>query len=507
MRITGSVRYESGAVPSNGMMVLRLLFADRTELHATAELHRSGEFAANIEFPADTAPELELRTTFVLPPFSIVHDTQRLVAARDPEARIEVVLPGAPPIRTPIANWVGGRLRAPARLQFATRGPYADIRIPGLANSSAVGSPALPVEVRYVLLPPGAQFSGVETITGTVRRVSGPPPRIVQAPRRDTPAPVIHGQRRLIEQRPAVWAPRSDVLRLSRENDDPVSPAPVMVAGSESHEWGTLITLHLHPVRYGHIDGDYIHTPELSFRLHYKDVASANSERARADISGFGLLPNATGATQLAGILSKGHLDHAYPGWVISPNNVGSPDKTPMIILTDEYEWDDGQSSDRLRVQAAKPMRKAATAKGLSAQFERLAEWKTSRGTPTRVFTVSEIVDLFEKGGLAPELPPPSTLPPQGGLGQPDLCTMLRAFVAHARRLWGTQYILIGGGPHIVPMRYVVSRDVGYGTVGADVSPARAERLQPSSNLARPASLWMEQGPAWLCCGWRVAGE
>ena len=68
----------------------------------------------------------------------------------------------------------------------------------------------------------------------------------------------------------------------------------------------------------------------------------------------------------------------------------------------------------------------------LVGEFQRLADWKTSKGTPAVVKTVSWIRSNYS--GF-------------------DDAAKIRSFIKDAYRLWGTDYVLFGGDIHVVPER------------------------------------------------------
>jgi hypothetical protein len=65
-------------------------------------------------------------------------------------------------------------------------------------------------------------------------------------------------------------------------------------------------------------------------------------------------------------------------------------------------------------------------------EFQRLADWKTSKGTPAVVRTVTWIRNNYSG---------------------PDDAAKIRSFLVDAFRLWGTDYVLLGGDLRVVPGR------------------------------------------------------
>jgi len=78
--------------------------------------------------------------------------------------------------------------------------------------------------------------------------------------------------------------------------------------------------------------------------------------------------------------------------------------------------------------------------------FQRLADWKTKKGLPTVVKKVSWINQNYF--GV-------------------DLQDKIRNFIRDCYSNWGTVYVLLGGGPEIVPCRYTRNFCRGYAASGA----------------------------------------
>ena len=115
----------------------------------------------------------------------------------------------------------------------------------------------------------------------------------------------------------------------------------------------------------------------------------------------------------------------------------------PHLIITDNYSWPESIAlADGTTRPPTIAERGASLTGDMIAEFERLAEWKTAKGMQSRVVTVSQIVSgnfgHFTQGGFAR-----------------DLQEVIRNFVKHAYKNWGTLYLLIGGDVGVVPMRKV----------------------------------------------------
>jgi len=78
------------------------------------------------------------------------------------------------------------------------------------------------------------------------------------------------------------------------------------------------------------------------------------------------------------------------------------------------------------------------TTDALSAEYQRLADWKTEKGVATVVRTV-EWIEAHTRNGV-------------------DLPETMRFFIQDAYAKWGITYVLLGGDTDILPPRYAMSR-------------------------------------------------
>jgi hypothetical protein len=67
-------------------------------------------------------------------------------------------------------------------------------------------------------------------------------------------------------------------------------------------------------------------------------------------------------------------------------------------------------------------------------KFQQLADWKTLSGSPAKVISVDAIRQAYP--GV-------------------DIAEQIREFIKDAHRLWGTEYVLLGGNAPIVPVRWI----------------------------------------------------
>ncbi|MDD3643797.1 MAG: C25 family cysteine peptidase, partial [Candidatus Krumholzibacteria bacterium] len=121
----------------------------------------------------------------------------------------------------------------------------------------------------------------------------------------------------------------------------------------------------------------------------------------------------------------------ALSGIVVNPEDASS-------YLFDEIVVDEG---DRGFMPAYQPGLEGSavsyviiTDAAMSAEYQRLADWKTKKGIPTVVRTVEWIEQNFRSGA--------------------DLGETVRNFIRAAYEKWGADYVLLGGDTDVIPARF-----------------------------------------------------
>ncbi|HWN83215.1 MAG TPA: C25 family cysteine peptidase, partial [Candidatus Udaeobacter sp.] len=89
------------------------------------------------------------------------------------------------------------------------------------------------------------------------------------------------------------------------------------------------------------------------------------------------------------------------------------------------------------------------TSQALSSEFQRLADWKTQKGSQAVVRTVEWIDQTYPNGV--------------------DRAERIRFFVRDAYQNWGTAYVLLGGDSDVIPVRYSQSLFFGGESIPSDL--------------------------------------
>lgn len=122
------------------------------------------------------------------------------------------------------------------------------------------------------------------------------------------------------------------------------------------------------------------------------------------------------------------------------PNLAQQIAEVPYVIITDNYRWYSNQYIEKYS-------KGDKISDKIVAEFDRLAQWKTSKGVRSKVVTVSQIVDGDEFGDMTDK----------GKVR--DLPEVIRNFIKYANEYWKTSYFLLGGDVNVVPIRYLCGSD------------------------------------------------
>jgi hypothetical protein len=162
--------------------------------------------------------------------------------------------------------------------------------------------------------------------------------------------------------------------------------------------------------------------------------------------------PGGTGGFDTPWAMSAVQEERPFGGF--RPTEFPSLEGPPvnMVIITDDVRVDGSSIS------------------GMTDVFEDLAEWKTSKGIPAVVKTLTWIDTTYS------------------GVDRPE---KIRNFVKDAAEKWGTQYVLLGGDLEIVPTRFL-------GGLGID--PHISLRPDPPGDMyyAELDDNWNQDGNAYF---------
>jgi hypothetical protein len=279
---------------------------------------------------------------------------------------------------------------------------FVSLEMEGLRPLANVGEPALPADVLQFVIPSDARvedvvasFIGETELPGTYRVMPVQP----EAPVGEVPE----------------WADPDPTIY----TDDALFPPSRVVYLGDGYLGGYRIaSVAVYPLQYAPATGRLILATDVSVELELAPGADRSRPRHRMTASSDRLYRNVVRAMvenpeDVGGSRSAPAdvVDEVGPTG-FSPRYTPSLDGSPVeyvIITTEEFE----------------------------PYFSDLVDWKTKKGIPTVVRTVSWIESNYPGGCDTPE--------------------RIRMFIADAYSSWGTTYVLLGGDTSIVPPRYIWS--------------------------------------------------
>ncbi|AET64084.1 hypothetical protein Mhar_0706 [Methanothrix harundinacea 6Ac] len=403
-------------------------------------------------YQKDAAPDLfearpEIFLRIFTPPFRFLMDTKEKMqwGAKD-EEHIELEIPReklgqlSPSGPDGIVEAGVNLLQSDLKMEKVD---MLDIpRLPGWDNGGLIGAPSLPEKIQYIVLPLGAKVLKVEVQPGrSIRLPAEVNPLPVRAPKQDwgdriDPEPIFPGSVSLMQVYPSYLKqtkpyPADMVVRLSIRQKESVQ----------------ILRMLVRPVQFDPVKRNFIFHPNLRYTVHYDLQEARPAEKALAADRTF----RQRRLQRIQSVLDRDH--------VFMAKDVGSGVKEvvdlpsiPYVIITDNSTWPEKGTDGNGAPEKNDPRKKALNVNGPGPveHFERLAEWKTSRGMRTRVVTVESIL-AGDYGDFA-----------HANSANParDLQEVIRNFIKWAHNNWGLEYLLLGGSLEIVPMRKLL----GYAT-------------------------------------------
>jgi hypothetical protein len=460
--ISGRICEQESKRPIPGLIVRALDPDDRFEhLLAATATDADGRFQMVYQESAATElfkarPQVYLRV--YAPPWRALLDSPRRIEwAGRAEERVEIeiardLLGPLSPARPDGVVEVGINLTANA-LTIEKQDQFDVPRLPGFKNGGPVGAPTLPEQIQTIVLPRGARNLKLEVEPG----------RSARLPAAVRPFPVQPPEPELPHQ----GSPRRPVALTQLypryiQGGQPF-PGDVAVMGPPtSYHFLQVVKVRVRPVQYDPVKHNYIFYPQLRYRVRY-DMPSREKPPARYRLTARWLEGMQELVERANTYLAKDigiEIIEARPDWFLSP----IMHTVDYVIITSDHTWpdsmpgsDDGTAwPSSITFPGSGPIRPPHADEHLGepevddqgnkpvAHFERLAKWKTERGVPTVVVTVEQIL-----GGMYGDCT-------ANGAAR-DLQEVIRNFIKKAHDDWQFHYLLIGGCPQIVPMRYLLT--------------------------------------------------
>jgi hypothetical protein len=349
----------------------------------------------------------------------------------------------------------------------------AAITLRGAAGIGDPGEPALPRAVVRVALPEGAIAVSASGVVGGSSTLSKEPVLIapVQPPRAaDRLKPSLM---RTVLTNPRQTIPVPPVVLPDRERyrDLLVHPRPIARLLARGDAQAPVATVEVNPLALDDAGRLVLHetiTISITYRVQdevtraqkWRDVTQGRFTSAAQARDHLNLLRNlVVNASDVVRV----------PPWL---DEIALGD-SEYVVITDRHRWD-AQTITTIGDVDGDPV----------AEFTRLVAWKRCRGLSARVVTVSDIVS----GRYGDHR-----------TGARDLPEVIRNFVKHARRTWGTRWLLLGGDIDIVPTR------IADGGFLAELTPGATNPPEPGHSHWTGSELRINT--TGIACWWGADAE
>ena len=349
--------------------------------------------------------------------------------------------------------------------------PYGLIvQLEAFATAGELGGPGLPSKIIRVALPANTEADEVRWEVKASEALAREPVLIapIQLPQPGVDDELSHRQQppgeggepgrpadlrpsstTIIDQplveplpRPLFVSPIPELYR--REAETPRPPAQLVT--TEQIGLTPIAVIQINPVAYDN-DGSLHLITDLEITIEHRPAAKQLEPPERI-----------TSRAQAVRLVEMAQMLVLNPDavWDIAPLYPELITDIDYLIVTDDQRWD------------AETIAPAGAAGNLTAEFERLADWKRRRGLRARVVTITDIV-AGRYGNLT--------------AGARDLQEVIRGFLRWAHEHWGVAWVLLGGDIAILPMRRVPGASEGHIAVEATNPPDKNRSYWASGYL------------------------
>ena len=290
----------------------------------------------------------------------------------------------------------------------------ARLTVHGLSSISAPGEPDLPVRLIRFVIPPDSRVQDVTITLLTEQELPGAhrvAPAMLETPIGETPIAVAPD--------PRIYG--SDAL---------YPPSRVRYLGDGFLGGYRIASVAVYPLQYAPRSGRLVLAPDIAVELALGPGVDTAEPRLRLSAASHELYRSLVSRLVVNPEDLKGAI--VRPADVVeevgplgfdpryTPSLEGSPVEY-VIVTSDEFQ----------------------------TRFQMLADWKTKKGLPAVVRTVSWIEANYP-GGC-------------------DTAERIRLFLKDAYASWGTTYVLLGGDTDVVPIRYIWSGYYGGDHIPTDL--------------------------------------
>lgn len=298
---------------------------------------------------------------------------------------------------------------SPSELSFRTKVEegitYNIIEIPSYTFMTKIGEPMLPVKNIQILIPPDASFDSITIVSSKKEELPGEYLIYPAQP----PKPVSNPDE-LISAEPEI--PFVEPNRTIYSSDQPYPGVLVEYIGDGYLAGYHIVTLSIYPLQWVPKTGKLTLYKEIEYEVGYKPSTSqAVKVERRSEI-----------CRELYQNLVKSLVENPSDVEIFRPDS-----RIVDTTISEPFEPSEFPSTCGSIVEYV-----IITSEPFQDEFQELAGWKTKKGVPTVVKSVSWIEENYP--GCDPQ-------------------EKIRNFIREAYTKWGTQWILLGGDTDIIPDR------------------------------------------------------
>ena len=270
-------------------------------------------------------------------------------------------------------------------LSFHTFENYDLVKLKGCQHKRSVGEPALPMKSIYLVIPPTAQITGISVVSSKDREIEGEYTILPAQPPVPTSSLTYQNETRFVAQKASVYSSSDsypeDIFRYTGEGN---------LRGYK------IVSLVLFPIQYVPVEKKLVFYTNITLCINYTTTPEAWSKDATAASR------NSRFTSIVKKTVSNPDSVDTYQNFVRS---TGAHDDVKYVIITND---------------------------GMKAAFQPLVDWKTKKGVPAKVVTVSSIEANYSGN---------------------DTQEKISNFIKYAITTWNTEWILLGGDTDVVPCR------------------------------------------------------
>ncbi|MCK4545949.1 MAG: VCBS repeat-containing protein [Candidatus Eisenbacteria sp.] len=281
-----------------------------------------------------------------------------------------------------LADWTETFSFDPGDLRTSTLRGHTELRLPGCVVDAEEGAPRLPLFAYTVAVREGEKVVGVEVMEIVTERIPGH-------------YDILPGGGEIpgatIVRDPAIWS-----------GAGPYPEQVVSLGGAGFMGGAQLASVIIHPVQFIPAEGALLFHREIRVRMVTAPSTEVGVHSRRSPV---------------CPASSRTVSGRVVPGRMVEKGLLSG------TFQPTEYPSLDGSLVEYLII----------TVDELAAEFQRLADWKTSCGVPALVKTLPWIEANYP-GGV-------------------DLPEKIRFFIRDAYEMWGTEWVLLGGDVDQIPIR------------------------------------------------------